>query len=306
MNITKMNKFMKSMYDVSSVKNGYDYWYFKLLNLVINMFEYQNLPAGITKRDIEINLIMTGHAVILPKTDGTLFTPLTNLFGYDEYYQPTICVWANPVINNSKVWKLHEECSICYNSTMQDYVFYIKSDNSMCSFIGKYARLLADIESSIDIYLVNSRLTCIPATDDSNVGQSIRAFFKKLTLGERAILADSNIVSKFRNIDINRTNNDGINDLLIARDKILEMMFRDLGVRMNNPKKAQVNEEEITSNDQLLLVSLDDMMKAREEGMNETNDLLGTEIKVKLNPRFDVEHFTSDVQEKAGGDENVE
>lgn len=304
----RLTKYINSMYDVSKVKNNYDYWFFKILNILLDIFEYDNLPSGVKGRDIELNLMLTGHAVFIPRSDGTVFVPITSLAGFDEYYQPTICVWANPVINNSKVWKLHEECAICYNSTMQDYVFYIKSDNSMCSFIGKYARLLADIEASIDIYLVNSRLTCIPATDDSNVAQSIRAFFKKLTLGERAILTDSNIVSKFRNIDINRTNiNDGINDLLIARDKILEMMFRDLGVRMNNPKKAQVNEEEITSNDQLLLVSLDDMMKARKEGIEEeVNDLLGTNIIPKLNPRFDIEHFTNQIQEEVGGDEVVE
>ena len=209
------------MYDVSKVKVGYDYWYFKILNILLDMFEWKNLPPGVKSRDIELNLLLTGHAVFIPREDGTVFVPITSLAGFDEYYQPTMCVWANPVINNSKVWKLHEECEIIYNSTMQDYIFYIKSDNSMCSFIGKYARLLADIESTIDIYLVNSRLTSIPSTDDGNVAQSIKMFFKKLALGERAILTDSNIIQQFRHVDVNRTNiNDGINDLLIARDNI--------------------------------------------------------------------------------------
>ena len=41
MNIVKMNKYLKTMYDVSDVKTGFDYWYFKLLNLVMNIFEYK-------------------------------------------------------------------------------------------------------------------------------------------------------------------------------------------------------------------------------------------------------------------------
>ena len=79
MNIVKMNKYLKTMYDVSDVRRGYDYWYFKLLDLIMNMFEYRNLPAGISKRDLELNLIITGHATIIAKKDGTMFTPLTSL-----------------------------------------------------------------------------------------------------------------------------------------------------------------------------------------------------------------------------------
>lgn len=295
----RITKYIRSMYDVSKVKVGYDYWYFKILNILLDMFEWKNLPPGVKSRDIELNLLLTGHAVFIPRKDGTVFVPITSLAGFDEYYQPTMCVWANPVINNSKVWKLHEECEIIYNSSMQDYIFYIKSDNSMCSFIGKYARLLADIESTIDIYLVNSRLTSIPSTDDGNVAQSIKMFFKKLALGERAILTDSNIIQQFRNVDVNRTNiNDGINDLLIARDKIFEMMFRDIGVKMNNPKKAQVNTEEIEANDQMLLLALDDFLKARKEGAESVNELLGTNIVPELNERFNPVSYSEEQEEQ--------
>ena len=57
---------------------------------------------------------------------------------------------------------------------------------------------------------------------------------------------------------------------------------------MNNPKKAQVNEEEIEANDQMLLISTDDMLKARLEGIEKVNAMYGTNITVKLNEKFDV------------------
>lgn len=60
---------------------------------------------------------------------------------------------------------------------------------------------------------------------------------------------------------------------------------------MYNPKKAQVNEEELQVNDQLLLISLDDMLKARVEGLEKVNKMFGTDIKVRLNSRFDVENY---------------
>lgn len=291
MNITKMNKYIKEMYDVSNVKNGYDYWYFKLLNLVINMFEYQNLPSGITKRDIEINLIMTGHAVILPKKDGTLFTPLTNLFGYDEYYQPTWAVFANPVVVTAKRYTIHEDCEVIYNNSLQDSIYYIKADSGLSSFVSRYARQLADIESTVNIYAVNSRLVSIPVSNSNSVIESLKAFFTNISLGKRAVVTDSAIVENFRNVDINRSGiKDGVNDWLIARDKILEQFFRDLGIRMTNQKKAQVNIDEVESNDQLLLISSDDMLKERQKGIERVNNMYGTNIKVRLNPLYNIKN----------------
>ena len=291
MNIVKMNKYLKTMYDVSDVRRGYDYWYFKLLDLIINMFEYRNLPAGISKRDLELNLLITGHATIIAKKDGTLFTPLTSLYGYDEYYQPTKAVFANPVVITSKEYTIGEDCIVVYNNSLQDSIFYVKADSGLNTFIQRYARQLADIESTINIYTVNSRLTSIPVSNDNAVMESLKSFFKNLTIGKRAIVSDSSIIENFRNVDINRTGiKDGVNDWLIARDKILEQFYRDLGIRMTNQKKAQVNTDEVESNDQLLLISSDDMLKARKKGYEEANNMFGTSIEVRLNPLYDIKN----------------
>lgn len=291
MNIVKMNKYLKTMYDVSDVRRGYDYWYFKLLDLIINMFEYRNLPAGISKRDLELNLLITGHATIIAKKDGTMFTPLTSLYGYDEYYQPTKAVFANPVVITSKEYTIGEDCTVVYNNSLQDSIFYVKADSGLNTFIQRYARQLADIESTINIYTVNSRLTSIPVSNDNAVMESLKSFFKNLTVGKRAIVSDSSIIENFRNVDINRTGiKDGVNDWLIARDKVLEQFYRDLGIRMTNQKKAQVNTDEVESNDQLLLISSDDMLKARKKGYEETNNMFGTNIEVRLNPLYDIKN----------------
>lgn len=291
MNIVKMNKYLKTMYDVSDVRRGYDYWYFKLLDLIMNMFEYKNLPAGISKRDLELNLLITGHATIIAKKDGTMFTPLTSLYGYDEYYQPTKAVFANPVVITSKEYTIGEDCTVVYNNSLQDSIFYVKADSGLNTFIQRYARQLADIESTINIYTVNSRLTSIPVSNDNAVMESLKSFFKNLAIGKRAIVSDSSIIENFRNVDINRTGiKDGVNDWLIARDKILEQFYRDLGIRMTNQKKAQVNTDEVESNDQLLLISSDDMLKARKRGYEETNNMFGTNIEVRLNPLYDIKN----------------
>ena len=300
MNIVKMNKYLKTMYDVSNVKVGFDYWYFKLLNLIMDMFEYKNLPEGLSKREIELNLIITGHATILSKKDGSMFVPLTSLYGYDEYYQPTEAVFANPVVITAKSYKIGTDCEVIYNNSLKDSIFYMKSDGGLNTFVQRYARQLADIESTINIYAVNSRLVSIPVSNDNAVIESLKTFFKNLAYGKRAIVSDSSIIENFRNVDINRSNvKDGINDWLIARDKVLEQFYRDLGIRMTNQKKAQVNTDEVESNDQLLIISYDDMLKARKDGLEKVNNMFGTDIQVRLNPLYNVKNSEGGMNNEA-------
>lgn len=290
MNITMMNKYIKNLYDVSDIKLGFDYWYFKLMNVLLDLFQWDNVPPGLDGREIELNLIMTGHAAIIPRPNGTIVSPLTSLYGFDLYYQPTTCVFANPVYHTSKQFKIGEDCEVIYNNLLKDSLYYIKADGGLNTMVSRYARQLADVESTLNIYTVNSRLTSYPVANDSSVKESLSLFFKNLVMGKRAIISDNSIIENFRNVDINRNGiKDSANDWLIARDKILEQFYRDIGVKMHINKKAQMNEEEVTSDNQLLLISTDSMLKSRETGAEKVNSLFGTRMTVQLNPLYRVE-----------------
>lgn len=293
------------MYDVADVNQGFRYWFWKLLNICISMFDYSNLPPMLPRREIEINLILTNHCVIFQdeNQDNSLITASTNIYGFDVYYNPVNAIFANPNLKYKKL-SIGDNCEIIYNNELKDNVEYIPSDGSLKTFIYRYARMLADIESTINIYTVNTRLTSYPVASNDKVASSIKSFFKRLKEGKNAIISDDAIIQEFRSIDINRASiRDGINDLLIARDKILEMFYRDIGVRMYNPKKAQVTEDEIEVNNQLLLISKEDMLRERKEGIERVNNMFGTDISVKINERFDVEQ--SKVNLTNGGEDNA-
>lgn len=288
MNMREIKKMISSMYDVSNVENGYWFWFWKLYNIVIDIFSYENLPERITKEDIENSLILLGHATVFDRK-GHLYSVFSRIYDFDYHYQPTKMVYANPRLVDAHIYTIGEDCEVIYNTSMKHRVWNLKVDSGLYTFIARYARQLADIEATLNIYTVNSRITSYPTADGDKMASSIKAFFDKIKLGQNAVIADDAIINRFRNVDINRSSiRDGVNDWLIARDKIFEQFLRDIGVRMNNPKKAQVNEEEIEANDQLLLISLDDLLLARQEGVNRVNNLFGTDIKVKINERFDI------------------
>ena len=297
--IRQLDLKIKNLYDVADVMTGFDFWFWKIVNLLLQMFDWEGLPEDIPAREIELNLLITGHCVILVDDDGRLYAPPTSIYGQDRYYQPTNAVFASPVVSGQNEYTIGKDCVCIYNSSLKDSMWYIRSDNGLLSFIKRYARMLADIESTINIYAVNQRLTAVPVTEDQNVAQSIKAFFRKLIQGKREIITDNNLIESFRNVDIisKTTLKDGVNDWLIARDKVFEQMYRDLGVRMYQPKKAQVTESELESNDQVLLIALDDLTKAREKGAEELNQMFGArfgfEASVSLNDKFDIMQVTN-------------
>ena len=295
MKIKDAKKILKTMYNGESVENHYWFWFWKLYNIVLDLFEYEGIPKSTNKKSIEDSLILLGYCGFLRKKGtGELFTPFSNIFNFDEYYQPTQLVFANPKVVDYKQYTIGKDCEVIYNTTMEYRAWNLKVDSGLFTFIAKYARMIADIESTISTYTINNRATSYPVADDQNVAASIKAFFEKLALGQRAVISDNSIIEQFRSVDMGKSNlKDGINDWLMARDKVLEMFFRDLGVKMYNPKKAQVTEEEIEVNNQLLVISVDDMLKARKEGLEKVNKMFGTKISVKLNPKYDVQNYRS-------------
>ena len=283
---------LESMYDVADVKTGFRYWFFKLLGVCLNMFEYDGLPDTLPQRELESQLLLTGHAVVF-LNKGDLVTTITHLGGVGKYYEPTFAVWAQPKLGSGKFDFKDDTCALIYNNNLRSTILNRYSDGSMLTFIGRYARQLSDIESTINIYNVNTRLTSIPVSSNNKVTASIKAFFNKLRMGHDDVVVDEAIVSAFRNVDVTKGNvKDGVNDLLIARDKVLEQFYRDLGVKFTEQKKAQVTEDEVNENEQVLLIQPDDMLKSRKEGVEEINRIFGLHITVKLNEKFDRKTYT--------------
>lgn len=300
----RIKKLIENMYDVACVPDGFNYWFNKLLLYCLGMFEYDGLPESLPKRQIEINLMLTGHCVIF-RDRGEIVTCGTTLYDYDKYYDPTRAVFAQPKLFSKPLYLTGEmqNASVIYNNDLQNNVLYFPTDSGLLTFISRYARRLADIESTENIYAVNMRLTAFPVGGDDTIIASIKKFFANLIIGKREIIADNAIIQQFRTVDIAKSAvGDKLNDIIQARDKVLEQFFRDIGVKFfADNKRAQMTDDEIESNDQMLLISPDEMLRARREGLERVNEFFGLNISVKLNDKFNREILNN----KKGVNENA-
>jgi len=297
----RIKKLLDNMYDVADVANGFNYWFNKLLGYCMGMFEYEGLPDSLPARQIEINLLLTGHCTIF-RDDDDLVTCGTTLYDYDKYYDPTRGVFAQPKLKSKTLYLQGESKNavVIYNSDLQNNVLYFPTDGGLLTFISRYARRLADIESTENIYSVNMRLSAFPVGGDDSIIASIKKFFSQLALGRREVIADNAIIQQFRTVDVVKgTTSDKLNDIIQARDKVLEQFFRDIGVKFfADNKRAQMTDEEVECNDQMLIISPDEMLRKRKEGIEKVNSFFGAKISVKLNDKFNRELLQSRKENK--------
>ena len=299
-----LKKSLSEMYDVSDVHAGYYYWFYKFLGFALSIFEYENLPASIPSRELELLLILQGYATPFYDNKGEPVAIPTNIFGYDKYYTPTYGTYGNAIIPTKKLYfqnntKRPQNAVLMYNNDLQTNVFYLRSDGALLSLIQRYARRMADLESSENIYTVKTRVGFAPVAGRDDVKNSVISFLNKIKIGQFGTITDDNIINCFRSVDFGNNTSENLMSFATARDKILEQFFRDIGVKMANQKKAQVSVNEVESDEQLLLISIDDMLRTREKGIQAFNDFFGTNATVKINPKYNRITYT-----EKGGNEN--
>lgn len=275
------------LYDVAKVAQGVDYWFYKLLAYCLNIYEVDGLPESLPAREVLMNLILTGHAVIF-KDKGKLVTTKTTLYDFDLYYRPTKATYGNVKLF-SKTLNLGSDSEVVYLNKIQGNVLTNQAvDSGLATFISRYAKLLADVESTLSIYLVNMRLSAFPVAKTQAIKDNIIEFFRKLEAGERAVITDDLVIEAFKAVEIAGTRvNDRLNDIIIARDKILAMFFRDIGIKMEQPvKMAQLTDDEVNADDRLLVINVEDMLQEMKEGFERVNKMFGTNVSIKISDRY--------------------
>ena len=278
--ITEYNN--QKLYDVKPVKRGYHYYLKMLYEKTLGMFKYNNLPESIPAEEIEKRLMWYGFCGVFKHSKYGLVVCDGGLSGVDIYYRPTEFCYAQPVLGSGTL-KIHDKCVIIYN-TQSDVV----NPYGFKELIKRYARLLADVDSSIDIQIVNSRATKLNSVADSITAKSVNNAMQAIEAGEHYTVNQNSIIDKWNPKDWNTAHPDTIEKLIDARQSILNSFLEEIGVKSINSKRERMITDEVCADNQLLMVNTDDLLYKRRIGVNEINNLFGENITVELNENYDV------------------
>lgn len=279
----------KRLYPVNSVPKGFQWYKHLLLEKCFGMFIYTGLPESLPAEQIETRLIMQGWCGVFKHPKFGLVTSYGGLSGVDKYYLPTMFVYAQPALGSGNL-TIHKDCTIMYNSQIDQY-----ERMGLYSLVCRYARMLADLDSSISIMTVNYRATNNNVVSTEQVAKTIDEAMKKIEMGERYTINQNSILDLYKTVPWSTENSGKIQELLLAKEKCLAAFLSEIGVKSGKDKKERMITDEAEADDQLLTINTDDLVTWRKKGVEDINKLFGTNITVDLNPIYRVGGEDNDI-----------
>ena len=265
------------MYDVANVLKGYCYWERILKMKIIRMFDIKGLPDTIPAQEIERLTLFEGMAgFIKDPVYGYVAVPCST-FGvglYPEY--PPFMLWATPRVEGQGI--INRDCCVIRNNSER---------SSVIDTIQRYARMLADVESTLTNTLVLVRQPSIASAPSEDVANSYKAVNLAMRLGQTDAVLDADIIKDLEMLPAIQTIPANLLETIVnTREEIMRQFFAEFGVSLSRDKKAPMTTDEVQADNQRLVIAVEDMLSARKESYDSVNRTFGLDISVELSEKF--------------------
>ena len=270
------------LYPVKNVKRGYNFYIKVLFEKCLGIFTYKKLPKSLPATEIEKRIIWYGFSGIFDAKNFGVTACDGGLSGVNQYYNPTTFTYAQPAIG-SGVKTIGKDCVIMYN-TQSDVV----TPYGLRELILRYARLLADIDSTLDIQIINTRATKLNSVADSNTAKVVNNAMNAIESGELYTVNQESLLDRWTPKEWNTAHPDTLEKIIYAKQSILNAFLEEIGVKSINEKRERMITNEVCADNQLLMVNLDDMLYMRKKGITEINEMFDTDIEVEINDIYNV------------------
>lgn len=295
---------------VTNVQHNFNYYFDMLTNKCCNLFKWEGLPDTIDERALNLDLVLSGK-VCWTKFNDKLYALTGNVGGEPNvYYEPQEFIIANPILGSKKVKIRHRDGSQAVEGL--DGILMANSDVDQMSdrtsgglfgLIYQYAGLLADNISSLNISQINGRISQIWTADDEALARTAELILKDIYEGKPYKIIAQDMIDKVGVLPAAQTGQSNtLLNLMEIHQFFLAQFYSELGIAaQGNLKRERIN----TAETELMTGSYDinifNMLKNREEAVEQINSLFGTSISVKLNDRI---YYEGSVNATLG--ENVE
>lgn len=282
---------IKKYITYADTRNSEVFWYnFNRLKLkAISMFEWINLPKEIDERYLELMLCQNGYVCffkdqLVPDVD-TYFALQCTLGGrFNVYNIPTVYQIYTASGYNAR--RTAEDSVIIYNNLLH---------SPTVPLLMYHAYNIANVERTIEInlnqlkrpyiFLVpeNQRYTFIKLVNDIKNNQDV-------IIGNKDLNLDN--VNPINTITPNNTL-----DLYTLKKRYYNEALTDMGINnLNVDKKERLVSDEVSSNDEDVLINRNSMLYARKMACKQINDMFGLNIDVKFRNEF-MEEQKEDIED---------
>lgn len=280
------------IYNTADVATGFFYWQNKLKEVIYHAITIDGLIDSLDKEFLLETLIIDGYCILLDNFDflngdiGNLGFFRGGLTGVNMYLKPTKVTYTAPTVKGC-TRDIGKGCEVIYSSPLKYY-----NKQPLIKLINRYARQLADIDSSINIAVVNTRLTDNFSASDTAVAESLKAYIKEVRAGRFAVITDTPIFENVKKLPQSSPAN--LNSLYELRDYLLKAFYREIGLNLAFNKKERLITDELTGDDQLLKFNIDTII----DSINESFKICNATFKLNLKATFNY-NIISDIEEKS-------
>lgn len=272
----KMDSMSKNILDLTFT----DYYY-RLSLLARSVFEWENLPNGISERWIEKFLFNNGCCVFFKDDEKGLMVAKASQVGTLNYYdEPTqIQPIATNYDGNGTILDNLENCVLIQNNDLKLPTY---------PTIRLYAYRLAEVTRTADVN-INAQKTPVLITGSNRIMTSLKNVYKQWKGNEPVIFGDKQLDNQ--PLTVLKTDAPIVFDKLrLEKHEIWNECMTFLGINnANQQKKERVTSDEVSANNEQMELSASCMLKSRKEACDLINEMFGTNINVKFRCLKDVE-----------------
>lgn len=274
--------------EVLELPRSLNYWLETLFEKCVRMFEWRGLPNTIPQKEIEQRLILDGYCGMVNDRKAGLIVASGGLSGVtpycDEFKNFT---YAAPECAGGQV-DLGVNAVLIENTSLR---------NPLLPMILRYSDLLAHAEISLKMALINNRVNNAYAVESNEIAESVNAYYNKIYNGKNGSILDDSLVTGVQNI-ANTRGGGVVAECIEARNDILRAFFAEIGVRFAKDKKERVVVDEVSADNQMLLLNVNDMKRQRKKSALEINSVFGKDVSVELSEEFEIIEKTPQEEEK--------
>ena len=250
------------------------------LNVMLSMFRYDNLPDGLTPREIERNLNEFGVACVVKYKD-MLYVGCPALSAPLDQYGYGTTIWTTTGNGDALTAIEGDTGALIWNNSTRTPNYDI-IDTSL---------IMTDIDTSINTLIFNARAHKLPVAKNSKIKEVIDTALSNTINGGRSytIVNDSSFIDEVNGKDLSIPTleltdpqlMDSVQYLSKLHDDILRRKATMYGHALNTTGKlAQQSKDEINDYDSISMIIPEDMLECRRKGVEKINKVFGCNITV--------------------------
>lgn len=279
-----------------SFKKAYTAWRNTLVERVINIFEWKNLPFK--QKEIEILLTFVGFCGVTKSKKAELMAVYGSMSGVTNYPdQFTTFTYATPLESGLK--QIDKDIVVIDNNQIR---------LPLIDIINSYSTLLAHTDLSLQAILINSRATGLVTAKTQAQVDSIASWYSSLENGKTLAVLDGKSFESLMDdegikvVPMNYPSAMTIDSYYQIRENLLKSFYSEIGINSMRDKRERVVEAELDTNLNRILFNIDDMLKSRQDACTKINSIFGTNISVDYNEEIVKQCFDIETKEQESED----